>query len=97
MAYSIQEDDKKALDMLNLAVDYGFWTLLIDLEMSEPSEMPWLERLQDDPRFTQTVNRMRSIRDLQAANVRNLLSQYDMDALLEPLIRNLEREMEEWR
>ena len=36
--------------------------------LSESSEISWLERLQDDPRFTLSLNRMRSIRELQAAN-----------------------------
>jgi len=93
-AYGMLGDSDAALDMLDLAVDYGGWFFLIDMKDEDGSSTFWWEHLQDDPRFIQTRNRMQSIRDQQAANVRNLLNQYDMDAMLDLVIEEVERRME---
>ena len=95
--YGLQGNDDESLDMLERAIDYGSWAALQAIEGGETAEPVTLllQRLEDDPRFVRSVNRMKALRDQQSANVRSLLTQYDMDALLVPVIEAVERRMKE--
>lgn len=88
-------DDDAALKMLELAVDYGAWDLVFEEKEPAGSDTPWWTRMENDPSFIRSINRMNSIKDQQAANIRSLLEQYDMDALLQPVIESVERQMQE--
>jgi hypothetical protein len=48
-------------------------------------ELQWWHGLESDPRFIQSISRMRALVDQQRSNVRALLLNQDMAALLEPL------------
>ena len=88
-------EDDAALDMLKLAVDYGAWDLVFERKEPAFSDVRLWTRMQRDPRFIQSINRMTSIKEQQAANIRNLLDQYDVEELLLPLIEYIERRMQE--
>ena len=85
-------DDDAALDMLDRAVAYGGWEPLMCCEDYAPylaqdaaGELQWWHGLESDPRFIQSISRMRALVDQQRSNVRALLLNQDMAALLEPL------------
>jgi len=97
-AYGLQGNNDEALVMMERAVDYGWWITLVEMEAWTQHILQidlWWQQLQDDPRFTHSVNRMRAIRDQQADNVRSLLTQYDMDELLAPVIEEMDRKAQE--
>jgi TolB-like protein/Flp pilus assembly protein TadD len=84
-AYGLRGDEEAALKALDLAVNYGWWELLLWMEDKAYSESwKWWIPLADNPDFIQSLIRIQSIRDQQASNVRGLLDQYDMAVLLGP-------------
>jgi TolB-like protein len=101
VTHALLKNDEAALETLDLAVDYGSWRLLDEIQSKEEHSdsdsdlLDWEERLMGNPAFVRSLNRMRSIRDQQAANVRNLLTQYDMGELLIPVIAAAEARLEQ--
>jgi len=92
-AYGWLGNVEAALDMLDLAVDYGGFEMDIcctdyipHLANEDADERNWWDGLEDDPRFVQSRSRMRALVDQQRSNIRALLEQNDMDALLAPLM-----------
>ena len=92
-AYGWQGNADAALETLDLAIDYGGYSIelccgqyLANLALAEEPEKQWWNGLENDPRFIQSRSRMKSLVDQQRANVRSLLAQYDIDALVQPLI-----------
>jgi hypothetical protein len=94
-AHGMLGEDDAALDMLELAVDYGAWDLVFERKEPVLSDLRLWKQMQRDPRFIQSINRMTSIKEQQASNIRNLLDQYDMEELVLPLIDYIERRMQE--
>jgi tetratricopeptide (TPR) repeat protein len=94
--YALLENDEAAVKTLDLAVDYGSWGWLEEFESKEEHPdsdsglIDWEKRFMGNPAFIRSINRMKSIRDQQAANVRSLLTQYDMEELLIPVIEAAE-------
>jgi TolB-like protein len=91
-AYGWLGEEDAALDMFDQAVSYGGLDLLICCEDYVPyqaqdaaGEMQWWHGLESDPRFIQSTSRMRALVDQQRSNIRALLANQDMAALLEPL------------
>ena len=90
-AYAWQGQDEAALDMLKMAVDYGYWYLIgRDAWYQGRRRADEWHALRDDKRFERQLQRMQAMADQQADTIRSLLATYDMDALLVPVI-----EMEE--
>jgi len=94
-AYAWQNDHEAALEMLDLAIDYGAYYLAICgsdlvplLAEDWAAERHWWDGLEGDPRFILARSRMRSIVEQQRSNIRALLAQNDMDELLAPLINS---------
>jgi len=86
-AYAWQEQDEAALDMLKMAVDYGYWDLIsMEAWYQERRHADAWHALRNDKRFERQLQRMQAMADQQADNVRSLLATYDMDALLVPVI-----------
>jgi len=86
-AHGLRGNEEAALEALDMAVNYGWWKLLLWMEDEAYAESwKWWIPLQDKPDLIQSLNRMQSIRDQQASNVQGLLAQYDMELLLEPTI-----------
>jgi hypothetical protein len=86
-AYGLRGNEEAALKALDMAVNYGWWQLLLWMKDEAYSESwKWWIPLTENPAFIQSLNRMQSIRDQQASNVRGLLAQYDMEVLLGPSI-----------
>ena len=83
-AYAALGQHESALEVLALAVDYGHWWSSDDSEEELPFDA-W-EALRDDPRFRGQERRMQAIVEGRAANVRELLTAYDIDTLLAPVI-----------
>jgi TolB-like protein/cytochrome c-type biogenesis protein CcmH/NrfG len=88
-AYARLGLDKEALDMLRKAVDYNVWMTSDEMAGAYLAYPAW-ERLKDEPRFIEQLNRMHANRDRQAQNIRTLLAQYDLDELLAPLMESTE-------
>lgn len=94
-AYARWGDGEAALEMLDLAIDYGAWdeNLCCEEYLPQTDEEeriqiePWWRGLEDDPRFIQSRSRMRSLVDQQRSNIRALLAQNDMEALVAPMIK----------
>ena len=92
-AYAWQGNDAAALEMLDLAIDYGGYDISLCCEDYVPrleqqifdAKLLWHE-LEDDPRFIQSRSRMRALVDQQRSNIRALLAQNDMEQLLAPLM-----------
>jgi hypothetical protein len=55
------------------------------LAQDAAGELQWWHGLESDPRFRQSISRMRALVDRQRSNIRTLLANQDMAALLEPL------------
>jgi TolB-like protein/Tfp pilus assembly protein PilF len=90
--YAWQNHYDEALEMLTMAVDYGFYGDAMSLpdsasndELEEAWSMPWRE-LEHDPRRQQQLDRQEAIVERQAANIQTLLASYDIDQLLAPVI-----------
>jgi TolB-like protein len=87
-AYGRQGNLDATLDMLELAVDYGAYDVY-DAEQPEEhdsADANWMTPLEDDPRFIQLRSRMSAYVEQQRSNIRALLAQNDMEALLAPLM-----------
>ena len=94
-AYAWLGNIDSALEILDLAIDYGAWDIDLCCEEYLPQSDEWLPGdnetrwwygLEDDPRFIQSQSRMRSLVEMQRMNIRALLAQNDMEALVAPLI-----------
>jgi hypothetical protein len=92
-AYAWSGDYEAALEMLDLAIDYGGYDTqmccmdyLPQMAHEYAGDRNWWDGLGGDPRFVQSRSRMRSIVDQQRSNIRALLINNDMDALLAPLM-----------
>ena len=90
-AYAWQGQDVAALDMLKMAVDYGYWDLIGMKSWNQGRRRAdeW-HALRNDKRFERQLQRMQALADQQADNVRHLLATHDMDALLVPVIETEE-------
>ncbi len=91
-AYARQGRDDEALEMLRNAVDYHWrGTALFDTGIlnavwnSHAESSAWF-RLRKDPRFITLIDRMQADLDQQAARVRSMLANHDIDELLSPLM-----------
>ncbi len=86
-AYAWQGQDEAALDMLKMAVDYGYWHLISRKAWSRGRHVAdeW-HALRKDKRFERQLQRMQTLADQQADNIRHLLATHDMDTLLVPVI-----------
>jgi len=81
-AYALQGRDDDALDMLRKAVDYHSLT-----PCSWREEFPAsIAHIQQDPRYISLCERIDAERAQQAQRIRDMLSKYDIDDLLAPLI-----------
>ncbi|HEY5644288.1 MAG TPA: tetratricopeptide repeat protein [Woeseiaceae bacterium] len=87
-AYGRQGNLDAALDMLELAVDYGAYDVYDAGEPAEqdPEDSNWRTQVKDDPRFVQLRSRMSAYVEQQRSNIRALLAQNDIEALLAPLM-----------
>jgi len=86
-AYAYQGQDEAALEMLEKAVDYhARWPVM---EEKYRFYSPW-ERLKDNPRFIRQWGRMEADLEQQVESIRTILSRYDIDELLAPLMRDTE-------
>jgi len=83
-AYARQQRDKRAIDMLQKAVDYhlriscNWWEILL-------VQSPW-SRLKDNPRLIALCERMEADLEQQADRIRTMLAEHDIDELLAPLM-----------
>ena len=91
-AYVMRGETQVALQILDLAIDYGEYDITmccIDLLSFDPREgfpeHPW-KSLEEHRAFIHAMSRERALVDAQRSNIRALLSQNDMAALLAPLI-----------
>ena len=86
-AYGQQGNIDAALDLLERAVDYGAYEVYDTEQPSahDPEDRNWRTRLEDDPRFIQLRSRMSAYVEQQRSNIRALLAQNDIEALLAPL------------
>jgi TolB-like protein/Tfp pilus assembly protein PilF len=84
--YAYQGGDD-AMDLLARAVDYGYVDIVAYeyLWEEEGFSNPW-DRFREDPRFVEQWNRAQALIDEQRANIRALLAQQDMHALLAPVV-----------
>jgi len=92
-AYGWLGNDDAALEILDLAIDYGGYNMGIccidyipQLAEQYADDKNWWHELEDDPRFIHSRSRMRALVDQQRSNIRALLAQNDMDALLAHLM-----------
>ncbi len=87
--YAMQNRHDEALDMLANAIDYDSIDNWVITKYEEALGGAWgydaWAPLRDDPRFVRQWNRMQALVDQRAANIRALLAQHDMDALLAPV------------
>jgi TolB-like protein/Flp pilus assembly protein TadD len=90
-AYAWQGHDEKALATLAMAADHGWWWSAV----ADPYELilgdPW-RKLRADTRFQKLQNRMRADIDQQKANIRLLLNDHDMNALLASVASHWEKQ-----
>jgi len=92
LAYAWQGHQEEALDMLTMAVDYGFWGLAApeviarDGDISVWDDSAAWRSLESDPRFEQQLRRQRATAARITANIRALLATHDIDELLAPVI-----------
>jgi TolB-like protein len=91
-AYGQQGNIDAALDMLELAVDYGAYDVY---DAEQPAEQHhedtnWMTSPGDDPRFIQLRSRMSAYVEQQRSNIRAILAQNDVEALLAPLMESAE-------
>jgi len=91
-SYAYQGRVQDALDMLQKAVDYGGMFPCSWLDGIDPS--PWTE-LGQNPRFVRLCERGEADLQQQADRVRALLSSYDIDELLAPLVALAQEEIAE--
>ena len=91
--YAWLGNENPALRMLELAVDYGGYEMLICCEdyipllvQQQPYEVNWWDELEGAPLFVQSRSRMRAVVDQQRSNIRALMSHNDMEQLFEPLM-----------
>jgi len=80
-----------ALKLLHLSIDYGkfdLWLCCEDLlaEGNKDEFEPWATEIRDNPEVQLAQSRMRAIVEKQRSNIRALLAQNDMNALLAPLM-----------
>jgi TolB-like protein len=80
-AYGLQNRDDEAIEMFLKAVDYH------DIDDCAWLSDPRWKRFADDPRVISACERMATNFEQQAERVRTMLAQYDVDALLAPLIQ----------
>jgi tetratricopeptide (TPR) repeat protein len=90
-AYGWLGENDKALDLLDRAIDYGAYDMsmcCLDLVPKLPRyyEVQWWDGLVDDPRFELAQSRMRAIVEQQRSNIRALLAQNDLEALVAQLV-----------
>lgn len=83
----------RALELLDLAIDYGGYDLAMCCEEfvsatrdQWPVEKLWWDSLQEDPRFIVAMARMHALVGQQRSNIRALLAQNDLEQLVAPLI-----------
>lgn len=82
--YALQGRDDKALNMLQKALDYGGYIYSCSLDFTFWFGMTW-HRLRQDSRYVSICIQMEAESNQQAARIRTLLAQYDIDELLAPL------------
>ncbi|MDH4031001.1 MAG: tetratricopeptide repeat protein, partial [Chromatiales bacterium] len=83
-SYAMQGRDDDALDMLRKAIDYHYRSSPCDPDNQDVFE-PW-ERLLDDPRLIVLCRRIEADLDQQTERIREILSRYDVDELLAPVM-----------
>jgi TolB-like protein len=84
--YALLGQDESALEMMEQAVDYGWYGLATPYNEEHIFSTKWYDSLRADPRFTMTVDRMQSLLGQQQSNIRTLLAHHDMDELLKPVV-----------
>jgi len=92
-AYAWLGNDEAALEMLDLAIDYGWYFIPLCCEEYWPYERidfhivkEWWDGLEGHPEFVQQRSRMQALVEQQRSNIRSLLAQNDMEQLLAPLM-----------
>jgi tetratricopeptide (TPR) repeat protein len=92
-AYAWLGNDEAALEMLDLAIDYGWHFIPLCCEEYWPYERKdfhivkeWWDGLEGHPEFVQQRSRMQALVEQQRSNIRSLLAQNDMEQLLAPLM-----------
>jgi hypothetical protein len=89
--YAWQRHAEEALEMMAMAVDYGFdadgahWPDSVDTYDDGTWSLGW-EALKDDPRYQEQLRRQEASIERKAANIRALLASHDIDRLLAPVI-----------
>jgi DNA-binding winged helix-turn-helix (wHTH) protein/TolB-like protein len=83
----------RAIELLDLAIDYGGYDLAICCEDfvsatrdQRHNKKFWSDSLQEDPRFVVATARMHALVEQQRSNIRALLVQNDFERLVAPLI-----------
>jgi tetratricopeptide (TPR) repeat protein len=92
--YALVGDEQSAYEMLELAVDYGSYSLVY-AQTPEDLDDELVDPFPHKPRFDQLRSRMQSLMDQQAADVRNLLAHHDLDALLVPVFEYADAEIKQ--
>jgi tetratricopeptide (TPR) repeat protein len=85
LVYALLGNDASAGDMLELAVDYGSFEMVSGPAAVTAWSDDILDPFPDTPRFNHTRNRMHNLMEQQAANVRDLLANNDLEAILVPV------------
>ena len=95
-AYGWQGNDEAALEMLDLAINYGGYDIELCCEEFWPYSREdlhmakyWWDMLEDNPKFILSRSRMKALVEQKRSNIRALLAQHDMDRLLAPLMASV--------